>query len=84
MIEAPLQLVATECLRLLAAGARHTCRAGKALLRDRRTPRWVRPLALFAVAPIPGPVDEIAAVVLAGVLFFAYRPLLRDAWEVSR
>ena len=44
-------------------------------------PRWLRALAAFGVAPIPGPFDEIVLLLVAAVLWFRYRDRLRAAWR---
>jgi hypothetical protein len=84
MIEAPLQLAASRVFEAALAFAWHLARAGKALFRDKRTPRWIRPLVVIAVAPVPGFLDELVGVLVLAVLFAAYRPLVRDVWERSR
>ena len=56
-------------------------RAVKILLRDDALPRWLRGLAAFAALPIPGPVDEVALVLVAAVLWIGYRERLRSAWR---
>lgn len=65
------------------AAVRHTVRAAKALLRDARLPRWLRPLIVLGVLPIPGPADELIALLALAVVFLAYRPLVRDAWAAT-
>lgn len=84
MIEAPLQLAASQLFDAALAFAWHLARAGKALLTDKRTPRWIRPLIVFAALPVIGPFDEAVGLFVLAVLFAAYRPLVRDVWEGSR
>ena len=59
---------------------RRAARAVRLLLRDGGIPRWLRGLAAFGVAPLPGPVDEIVLVVVAAILWLGYRERLRAAW----
>ena len=56
-------------------------RALRIVARDERIPRRLRWLAVFAVAPVPGPVDEIVLILLAPVFALFYREPLRDAWR---
>ena len=60
---------------------KRTLRAVRLLLRDGGIPRWLRGLAAFGVAPVPGPVDEIALLVVAAILWLGYRDRLRAAWR---
>ena len=60
---------------------KRAARAVKLLLRDGGVPRWLRALAAFAVAPVPGPFDELALVVVAAILWLGYRDRLRAAWR---
>jgi hypothetical protein len=53
------------------------------LARDRQLPRWLRGLAALGVAPIPGPFDEAVLLVVAAILWLAYRERLRAAWRES-
>lgn len=62
---------------------RHVLRAVRLLARDRGLPRWLRGLAAVGLAPIPGPFDEAALVVVAVILWLAYRDRLRSAWRDS-
>jgi hypothetical protein len=55
----------------------------KLLARDGRIPRPLRGLAAFALLPIPGPVDEVALLVVGAVLWLFYRRLLTEAWAAS-
>jgi hypothetical protein len=56
-------------------------RAVRILLRDGRVPRPLRWLTAFALAPIPGPVDELVLLIVAPSLFVFRREALRDAWQ---
>ena len=58
-----------------------TIRAVRILLRDHRIPRPVRWLAGFAVLPIPGPIDEVALLIVAPWLFLFRRDAMREAWR---
>ena len=58
-------------------------RAVKLLVRDGRIPRPLRGLAAFALLPIPGPIDELALLVVGVVLWLFYRNTLREAWAAS-
>jgi hypothetical protein len=60
---------------------RRAARAVRLLLRDGGIPRWLRGLAAFGVAPIPGPFDEAVLVVVAAILWLGYRERLRAAWR---
>jgi hypothetical protein len=48
-------------------------RAVKLLTRDGRIPRPLRGLAAFGLLPLPGPVDELALLVVGVVLWLFYR-----------
>jgi hypothetical protein len=50
----------------------------RSLARDPRIPRPVRWLLLFAVLPIPGPVDEIVGLLALGIIALFWRPVLRE------
>lgn len=62
---------------------RRILRATRLVLRDGRVPRPLRWLAGFALLPIPGPVDEVALLVLAPLLWLFHREPLRDAWRAA-
>ncbi len=65
--------------------ARTTVKAAKFLFTVRAAlPRWVAGLLAFGLLPIPGPVDEVAVVVAAAVLWFRHRPLLRVVWRAAQ
>jgi hypothetical protein len=56
-------------------------RAVVLLARDDRIPRPVRWIAGLGLLPIPGPIDEIALLLVAPVLAGFYREPMRDAWR---
>jgi hypothetical protein len=58
-------------------------RAVKLLARDGRIPRPLRGVAAFGLLPIPGPVDELALLVVGVVLWLFYRRTLTEAWAAS-
>ena len=58
-------------------------RAVRLLARDGRIPKPLRGLAAFGLLPIPGPVDELALLVVGVVLWLFYRRTLREAWAAS-
>jgi len=60
---------------------RRTLRAVRLLARDGGLPRWLRALAAFGVAPIPGPFDEAVLLLVAAILWLGYRDRLRTAWR---
>jgi hypothetical protein len=60
---------------------RRTLRAVRLLARDGELPRWLRALAAFGVAPIPGPFDEAVLLLVAAILWLGYRDRLRTAWR---
>jgi len=66
------------------AFVRRTGRAVRLLAQDDALPRWLRGLALVGLAPIPGPLDELALLVVAAVLWLGYRERLRAAFRDSR
>jgi hypothetical protein len=47
-------------------------------------PRWVVALLVFGLLPIPGPIDEVALLTAAAVLWFRHRPLLAACWRAAR
>jgi hypothetical protein len=51
------------------------------LARDGRIPRPLRALAAFGVLPLPGPLDEVALLIVGLLLWVFYRDCLRDAWS---
>lgn len=60
---------------------RRTLRAVRILARDDGLPRWLRGLAAVGLAPIPGPVDEVALLTVGAILWLGYRDRLRAAWR---
>ncbi len=62
---------------------RRLLRAVKVLVRDGRIPKPLRGLAAFGVLPLPGPIDELALVLVGTALWLFYRPVLREAWAAS-
>ena len=48
-------------------------RVARKLARDQAIPRWLRWMLLFGLLPIPGPLDDIVAVIAAGIIFIGYR-----------
>jgi hypothetical protein len=58
-------------------------RAVRILARDGGLPRWLRGLAAFGLAPIPGPFDEVVLLLVAAILWVGYRERLRAAWRAS-
>lgn len=65
----------------MVAAARRLIGAVRILARDGRIPRPLRGLAAFGVLPIPGPVDEVALLVVGLLLAVFYRDPLREAWR---
>jgi hypothetical protein len=62
---------------------RRAIRAVAVLARDREIPRPLRGLALFGLLPLPGPLDEVALLIVAALLFLFYRHRIRRAWRAS-
>ena len=62
---------------------RRAVRAVSLLARDGRIPRPLRGLVVFALLPLPGPLDEAAALLAAGLLALFYRERMREAWRVA-
>jgi hypothetical protein len=60
--------------------ARQLIRAVEILARDGRIPKPLRGLAAFGVLPVPGPIDEVALLIVGALLWIFYRQSLRDAW----
>ena len=65
---------------MLAAISR-LIRAVKILARDGRIPRPLRALAAFGLLPIPGPVDELALLLVGLLLWVLYRRTIAEAWN---
>ena len=55
-------------------------RAVRLAATDERIPRPLRWLAALGLAPIPGPFDEFALLIVAVPLALLYRGPLKDAW----
>lgn len=53
----------------------------KLLARDDRVPRPVRWAAVIGLLPIPGPLDEVVLLLMAGALWLFWRDLLVEAWH---
>ena len=60
---------------------RRTFVAVRLLAKDGLLPRWLRGLAAFGLAPVPGPFDEAVLLVVAAILWLGYRERLRAAWR---
>ena len=60
-----------------------TSRAVTVLARDGRIPRPLRWLAAIGVLPVPGPFDEVALLIAAGLLAVFYRDRLGAAWRAA-
>lgn len=65
----------------MTEGARRLIRASKSLARDGRIPKLLRGLAAFGLLPIPGPVDEIALLIVGVLMWVFYRDRVREAWS---
>jgi hypothetical protein len=59
----------------------HTLRAVKIVIRDGRIPRPLRWGGAVGIAPLPGPVDEVVLLLVAGLLWLFYRDRLAEAWR---
>jgi hypothetical protein len=68
-------------VRSIRAFTAHTLRAVKVVIRDGRIPRPLRWGGAVGVAPLPGPVDEVVLLVVAGLLWLFYRDRLAEAWR---
>ena len=66
--------------RAAAAGRtlRHHLGTARLVVRDPRLPRWLKGLALFAVLPIPGPVDEAVALLVLLLVAVRHRGLVLE------
>jgi hypothetical protein len=60
---------------------RRTLRAVEIAARDTRIPKALRWFAALGLMPIPGPLDEVALLVVAVPLALFYREPLADAWR---
>jgi hypothetical protein len=56
----------------------------RALAKDPRIPRPVRWLLLFAILPIPGPVDELVGLLALGLIAIFWRPVYREIRDQTR
>jgi hypothetical protein len=56
----------------------------KILARHGRIPKPLRGLVAFGLLPIPGPVDEVALLIVALCLYLFYRQPIREAWTEAR
>lgn len=59
-------------------------RVAKRLVREPHLPKPLRALLIFALLPIPGPVDELALLLAAGTIAIFYRPRFRALLEEER
>jgi hypothetical protein len=62
---------------------RRLLRAVRLLAQDGRIPRPLRALVAFGLLPLPGPLDEIALLTAAGLLWLFHRRSLQAAWSAS-
>jgi hypothetical protein len=62
---------------------RRLVRAVRLLARDGRIPRPLRGLVAFGLLPLPGPLDELALLLAAALLWLFHRRVLKDAWAAS-
>jgi hypothetical protein len=60
-----------------------TIRAVKIVVRDGRVPRPIRWGGALGLLPVPGPLDEVVLLVVAGVLWIFYRDQLSEAWAAA-
>ena len=67
-------------MRTARALVGRTLRAVKIVVRDGRIPRPLRLGGAFAALPIPGPFDEVALLLVGGILWIFYRDQLTEAW----
>lgn len=63
---------------------RRLLRTASAVGRDPRLPRPLRVAAGIALLPIPLFFDELLGLLVLLVVVVRYRPILTDAWSVSR
>lgn len=59
-------------------------RVAKRLVKEPHLPRPLRGLLLFALLPVPGPVDEVALVLAAGLIAVFYRPRFKALVDEER
>jgi len=68
-------------MRVGYGNVKRTARAVRLLVRDGKLPLWLRGVAAFGLAPLPGPFDEIVLLVVAAILWLGYRERLHAAWR---
>jgi hypothetical protein len=66
---------------VMAAKLERVLRAARFAATDARIPKPLRWFAAFGLLPIPGPVDEIALLIVAVPLALFYRQPLVEAWH---
>jgi hypothetical protein len=59
-------------------------RVAKRLVNEPHLPRPLRWLLVFALLPIPGPIDEVALVLVATTIALFYRPRFRTLLDEER
>jgi hypothetical protein len=62
---------------------RRLLRAVRLLAGDGRIPRPLRVLVGVGMLPLPGPLDEVALLAAAALLWLFHRRELREAWSAS-
>ena len=62
---------------------RRLVRTVRLLAGDGRIPRPLRGLVGFGLLPLPGPLDELALLLAAALLWLFHRRVLKDAWAAS-
>lgn len=62
---------------------RRHLRVARALATDPTIPRWLRALLIFGALPIPGPVDNVALIVAAVILFTCYRDRIQHHYATD-
>lgn len=65
-------------------GVKVYLRVARRLVKEPHLPRPLRALLVFALLPIPGPVDEVALVLAAATIAVFYRPRFRALVEEER
>lgn len=74
--------MATSQIRIRRGLAR-AARVARSLARDPRLPRPVRWLLMLSLLPVPGPFDELAGLLVLGLIALWWRPVLREALTSS-